>query len=75
MKGKLIRIEKLENSLGTVRANTYQVRTNHFRAEYLSSEGAEIRLPSEHVGMTFARASSQIGTRLRGWDEFRIVPR
>jgi hypothetical protein len=67
MKGTLLSIEKLETSLGAVRAETYKVGRNHFRAEYLNGENAEVWPSSEHVGMSLTQASSQIGARLRGW--------
>jgi hypothetical protein len=73
MEGTLISIEKLERSSGIVRAEIYQVSPDHFRAQYLNIENEEVWLPSEHVGTSFAQASSQIGARLRGWVEARLV--
>jgi hypothetical protein len=73
MDGNLVNIEQIERSSGAVRAETYQVGPDHFRAQYLNTENAEVWLPSEHVGMSLAQASSQIGTRLRGWVEARLV--
>src|ERR1700742_469393 len=67
MEGTLVAIEKLETSWGAVRAETFEVGLNHFRAQYLNSEGAEVWPASEHVAMNLVQGSSQIGTRLRGW--------